>query len=274
MTTGGLPVTAAFSAGSDTAALSVPTVDDGQHEPDSMVTAAIQPADGYTLGDPSTAEVAVSDNDPAPPAVVTVEAVQPDAGEEEFNSDGTEEPGQARFRLRRAGDASAALTVNVRVRETRSMLAGGQPNRVTFAAGEDTAALNAPLHNDNTFELESVVTVEVLSGTGYAVGSPSTAEVIAWDLDPPPTPTVTIRADLSSVSEGDGTATFTLTRTYLYLSGELLEAALGMALDVNVAVSETGEMLAYEPDWAYFEPEESEATLTLELYGDPAAAPP
>ena len=59
--------TVSFAMGDTTARLSVPTVDDGATESDSVVTAAIQTNSDYTVGTDSSATVTVSDAAPGPP---------------------------------------------------------------------------------------------------------------------------------------------------------------------------------------------------------------
>ena len=59
--------TVSFAMGDTTARLSVPTVDDGATESDSVVTAAIQTNSDYTVGTDSSATVTVSDAAPGSP---------------------------------------------------------------------------------------------------------------------------------------------------------------------------------------------------------------
>ena len=63
--------TVTIAGGETSATLTVPTQDDSQDETDGSVTATLQADTGYTLASPSTATVAVSDNDPTPAPVVT-----------------------------------------------------------------------------------------------------------------------------------------------------------------------------------------------------------
>ena len=63
--------TVTFGAGSATAALTVPTRDDGADEPDSTVSVTVEDGDAWDPGTPSAAGVTVADNDePVPASVV------------------------------------------------------------------------------------------------------------------------------------------------------------------------------------------------------------
>ena len=60
---GEAPASLTFPAGAMAATLSVPTDDDRVEEGGGSVTAALQPGDGYVLGEPSSATVTVADDD-------------------------------------------------------------------------------------------------------------------------------------------------------------------------------------------------------------------
>ena len=89
----------------------------------------------------------------------------------------------ASFIVTRTGgmdDISTELTVNVRVTETRSMLAGTPPTTVTFGRGAGSAPLLVPTVDDTIVEgasETSVVTAAVEADTTndpplYLLGSP------------------------------------------------------------------------------------------------------
>ena len=93
------------------------------------------------------------------------------------------EGADADFTLTRS-DTASALTVNVDVTETGTMIDGTAPAAVTFAEGAATAALSVATEDDAVDESDSVVTATVATGTGYAPGSPDSAMVTVTDDDP------------------------------------------------------------------------------------------
>ena len=110
---------------------------------------------------------------------------------------------------------SADLKVNVGWSETGSTLASSRPGTVTIKAGATSATLTATTVDDQADEDPSRVTATVKSGTGYTLGSPSSATVAVNDNDDAPhpgQPEVTIEAVDSEVTEGTAVA-FTVTAT-------------------------------------------------------------
>ena len=79
--------------------------------------------------------------------------------------------------------ASAALTVSASVTESGSMLAGSVPQSVTVAAGDTTATLSAATEGDSVVEADSTVTATLTAGTGYSVGTASSASMTVEDDD-------------------------------------------------------------------------------------------
>ena len=82
------------------------------------------------------------------------------------------------------GEAAAeALTVTVSVTGDSSMLLGTPPASVTFTPGESGVILNVPTAADKVVEGDGTVTATVTPGTGYTVGSASSAAVTVEDDD-------------------------------------------------------------------------------------------
>ena len=166
--------TVVFAAADATATLEVATDDDAADEADSVVTATVTAGTGYAVGSPELAKVTVQDDDLP---VVTIATPSPIS---------TEEQG-ADFTLTRTGPTTAALTVTVEVtqEEDRDLLPDGAATSttVTFAVGASTATLAVELENDTLREVAGDLTVEVQAGTGYTVGSPSSAVVDVRDSD-------------------------------------------------------------------------------------------
>ena len=87
------------------------------------------------------------------------------------------------FELKRTGNAAAELTVNVSVTESGSMLAGTPPSSITFAAGEDVAALDIATDDDLVVETSSTVTATVASGQHYAVAANAASAALSFNDD-------------------------------------------------------------------------------------------
>ena len=81
---------------------------------------------------------------------------------------------------------SSALTVNVDVSEGGDVISGTAPSTVTIDANKTSAKLTVATDNDDAGEFNSVITAEVERGTGYTVGSTSSASVTVNDNDTAP----------------------------------------------------------------------------------------
>ena len=186
-----------------TATLRLPTQNDSTDEPNGRVTATVVSGTGYNVGSPSSATVAVNDNDRAVLPSISI------AG-----GSAVTEGGNAVFTVSANPAPTAALTVNLTVTDDANsdFLAASNQGRqtVTFTAGAATATLTLPTQNDSTDEPNGSVTARVVNGTGYTVGRPSNATVAVNDNDVP-APVVSISAG-PGITEG-GTARFTLTAT-------------------------------------------------------------
>ena len=191
----------AIGSGSDrryraTKRITVPIINDDADERDEEFTATVEYADPspppYLQGGSADVTVTIEDDDLPP---VTIEAVTTSAQEDQ----------SLQFRLTRDGITDDPLTVNVRVSETRSMLASGQPTTATFGPGLSTTTLDVDLADDDEDEENSVITVTVRSGSGYRIGTDASATATAMDNDHVP---VTISWDQTSISvaERAGTA--------------------------------------------------------------------
>ena len=178
--------------------VTVPIINDMEDERDEMFTATVEYADAspprHLLGGLATATVTIEDNDLPP---VTIKAATTSA----------EESGTLSFELKREGVTDDPLTVNVRVSETRSILASNPSTTVTFLANADTTTLNVALDDDTEDEDNSVVTVTVRSGSGYVPGTDASATATALDNDHVP---VTLSWDRNAVTVAERTGTVTL----------------------------------------------------------------
>ena len=209
--------------------LTVATDDDNIDEDASVITAQLQAGTGYTVGTPSSASITVNDNDIPTPVVsqVTISA----------NATSVTEGTAATFTITATPAPTTALTLNVNITETGKVLSGTPDSTITISANQ--TILTVATDDDNIDEDASVITAQLQAGTGYTVGTPSSASITVNDNDIP-TPVVsqvTISANATSVTEGTA-ATFTITAT----------PAPTTALTLNVNITETGKVLSGTPD--------------------------
>ena len=257
-----VPENVTVAAGQTTATLQVTTVDDTADESDSTVTATVTAGTGYTVGSPDSAEVTVADDDGASTPGPTLPPATPDLPHVTIMAvaSSVTEGQPATFTVRANPAPAMDLMVSVTVTETGTTLAASVPENVTVAAGQTTATLQVTTVDDTADESDSTVTARVASGTGYTVGSRSSARVTVADNDEPapqPEPQVTIAAD-GDVTEGEAVS-FTVTAT----------PAPAMDLMVSVTVTENGATLAASlPDNVTVAAGQTTATLRLTTVDD------
>ncbi len=165
------PGSVTIAANSTSAILDVETSDDATEESNSVITATLNAGTGYTVGSPASATVTARDND-GTPTITIVRVASP-----------VTEGANAQFTISSDAALTTAVTVSVGVSETGSMISGTPPGSVTIAKSASAATLSVATTNDSTDESDSVITAQVNSGTGYTVGSPSSATVTAQDND-------------------------------------------------------------------------------------------
>ena len=149
------------------------------------------------------------------------------------------EGGNVTFTLTPTPAPSADITVNVTVEEASGsdfVAATDEGNKTrTIAGGSTFAVVTVPTQNDTTHESNGSVTVTVKSGTGYTVGSPSSAtRTVNDDDDPPATnnaPVFTSQPTTASVAENSGANTDVVTITATDADGDTLTYSLDSASD-------------------------------------------
>ena len=212
---------ATVSVSGATATYTIATSDDNVDEPDGSVTATVQSGTGYTVGTASSASVNVADDDVPPPATPEITI---------SGGAGITEGGTATFTISASPAPASPITVNVGVSETGDWDATGA---ATVSVNSATTTYTIATSDDQVDEADGSVTATVQSGTGYTVGTASSASVnVADDDAPPPTPEITISGG-SGITEG-GTASFTISAS----------PAPASPITVNVGVSETGDWSA------------------------------
>ncbi|MYK85814.1 MAG: hypothetical protein F4025_05280, partial [Synechococcus sp. SB0669_bin_7] len=156
-----------------TGSFTVTTVDDSVYEPDGVINATVQVGDGYTVGVPSSASVAVLEL-PDDLPYISIKRVPY----------GINEGGTATFALTASYPPVAPITVNVNVRYGGGFAAPGQTGSRTATIGTDgRGSLTVTTVDDSTSELNGLFKATVQSGSDYKVGSPSWADIIVRDND-------------------------------------------------------------------------------------------
>ena len=160
-----------FAPGETEKTIIVVTVDDEVDESDETVEVTLAAGDSHDLGASRATGVILDDDDP-PSVTISAAAGRIVEGE------------AARFVLRRTGDASESLTVELEVSERGGDMvpAGSEGSRrATFAAGAATATLAVATGSDGVAGPDSEVTATLSGGDGYAVGHPDSATVAVSD---------------------------------------------------------------------------------------------
>lgn len=211
--------TLTFAPGETFKTLSLPLIDDLLVESTETVQLTLSNAANAALSTSNTHTYSIIDNDTP---IVTLSATDPLANE--AGDTGT-------FTFSRSGGVDSSLTVNF----TRSGTATSgsdytaitTPGTTTFDIGEASKTITVlPLQNTANEANETVI-LTLSSGSGYTLGSPSSATVTIEDDD---VNTITITASDALASEAAGNpGEFTLTRT----------GPVTSALNVTISVSGT-----------------------------------
>ena len=195
--------TVTIAAGSDTATYTLATTDDDLEEANGGVSATLEAGTGYRVGSPSTATVAVADNDGDDDARATVVRITGGAD--------ITEGGVARFTLTGTPAPSQDITVNLRVTQSGAFAGDGELGARPVTLGTDaTVTVDIPTVDDSTLEDDGSLTIIVEPGTGYTPhATDATATVAVADNEEPTLPTIHI-ADVEAAEGDDLHFTFTL----------------------------------------------------------------
>lgn len=194
--------TATILSGTASVTVTLSPIDDAIAELSETAILTITPnVASYVVGSPGAATVTIKDNE-AP--VVTITASDPSAKE-----GGTD---QGSFTITRLGQNSAALTINLGKAGTAT--AGSDYTAIAATVGiaidGNTVVVPVTVLEDSVVEDDETVIVTVTAGTGYTVGTPSSATVTIGDNE---TPVLTITAtDNTAAEAGVSTGTFTIKR--------------------------------------------------------------
>jgi len=168
-----------IKSGQSSVALTVYIVNDALVEPDETVVITLGPSAAYEVGDPASDTIIIKDDEQP---LVSVTATDELAGEP-----GSGE-GTGTFTFTRLGLTSGALTVEYATSGTATQDQDyvSLGTSVTFPAGASTVEQGVTVTDDALVEADETVIVTLVGGTGYTVGSPSTATITIKDDEEPP----------------------------------------------------------------------------------------
>jgi hypothetical protein len=165
--------TVSFGAGVTTMMVTVDPTADNIVEPDETVILTVTSGTGYNVGSPSAATGTITNDDTDVSVAVSPASVMEDGATNLV------------YTFTRNGVTSGALTVNFSVggtatfgtdyTQTGAATFTAVSGMVTFGVGASTATVTVDPTADSTAEPDETVTLTVTSGTGYNVGSPSSA---------------------------------------------------------------------------------------------------
>ncbi len=168
--------TLTIAANTSSAVWRVVTIDDDVDEPDGSLTAALRHGTGYTVGSPSSTSVTVADNDAAPTAPVVVSITGGAA---------VTEGGLAAFTVHATPAPASALAIQLTTVGDVTLV---DPERrgietLTIAANTSSAVWRVATIDDDVDRPDGSVRADIWPGTGYTIGSPSSASVTVFDND-------------------------------------------------------------------------------------------
>ena len=161
---GTLPGASVTIPTSGSVTVTVETVADSVQEAHGSITVTVQGGDGYRVGSQASATVIVEDDDQPSVTIAEVTATVTEGNAVSFTLTASPPPG-------------SPLTVNVSWFFTSGVLDGSPPSTYTM----NSASLPISWQSATTEDGDRQVTVVVNDGTGYTVGTPSSARVIVTD---------------------------------------------------------------------------------------------
>ncbi len=243
--------------------LTVATTNDAVDEVDGSVTVTVDTGSGYTVSTTAgSANVAVADDDAAPPATPVISITAGGSVTEGVN---------ASFTVTADPAPASALSVTIAVSQTGDFgVATGSQTVTIPTSGSYT--LTIATSDDSVDEVDGSVTVTVNSGTGYDVSSTAGSATVAVsdDDDPPPPPPVVNTTPTLSIGDGSategGAITFTVTLSpsssqYVWVH-YYARPSYGAAASATYAdFEQTYGLLAFNPG-------ETSKTITVALTDD------
>ena len=230
-------------AGSTTAQLTVDPTPDTSEEVDDTLILTVTSGDGYTVGNPSAATGTITNDDTVTPSVTV--SVSPSSVLEDGLTNLV-------YTFTRSGSTTEQLTVNFNVSGTALYIAdymqtgaasfNSLSGTVVIPEGSTTAQVTVDPTPDLFEEADDTLILTVTTGTGYTVGSQSTATGTITNDD---STTVTVSVQDSSASESGDSGVYRISRTgginsslivYYTVSGSATNGTDYMSLSGSVVI--------------------------------------
>ena len=181
-------------------------------------------------------QVTITGDTPVPDPEVTIAA----------GSDVTE-GGDAVFTVQASPAPTSDLEVALAIADddVSDFLADGDEGSktVTIAAGSETATYTLATTDDDLEEADGSVSATLEAGTGYRVGSPSTATVAVEDDDATSATAASLSVSPSEIMEADGDMTITVTAT---LDGNVRTEATELTISVDPGTAQADDFAEVE----------------------------
>ena len=200
-----LPDTVEIPEGESSITIKLTPIDDSVYEGDENISVNVSEGIGYKLGGENAIAFNLVDDETL--TSVEIESVIPIVSEDGF---------AALFEItREGGNQNEALIVSFDISGTAIQGIDYQnfSNTVTIPAGKDSVFLFINPIEDNEYEGNETVVVNLTNGTGYEGGSNTNASVTILDNDPEPLSVVSLRATDNEASEDGNAAQFVVERT-------------------------------------------------------------
>ncbi len=181
----GLTGSTSIANGQISKILTLTPINDTEVEPTETAILTITSGTGYVVGSPASATINISSEDVAPnPPSVSIVASDAYAAESPLDT------GSFNIVLNEV-NTGAAITVNFSIGGTASpgIDYTSFSGSVTFNTGQQSQTIIITPINDTEVENSETVVLTLTSGTGYTVGTPSSAivNIESEDVTPPPT---------------------------------------------------------------------------------------
>jgi CSLREA domain-containing protein len=178
----------------------IPITDDSLDEPDETVSITLSNATGgATIGNPASAVLTITDNDPAPSLSIN------DVSQAEGNS------GTTNFNFTVTLSAASGQTVSVNYATANGTAQAGSDylsvnGLLTFTPGQTSKPVTVQVNGDTQFEPNETFFVNLSNATNATIGkSQGTGTIVNDDAVPPPTvqfsqASTTVQEDLTAIT--------------------------------------------------------------------------
>jgi hypothetical protein len=254
-----------FAAGAQTATISVQVRGDTTVEPNETFQILLSNPVGMTIGDGSASVTIVDDDTPSPAvSVAATDAAGSEAAQNPIVFAVTRSSSTGTLAVGVAWSGAATLGADYTVTVSGGTLSGGT---LTFAAGSATATLTITPVDDTAVEGAEPVTLTLLAGAGYTVGSPASA---TGQIDDNDAALPQLAIDDLTTTEGDrNTTTINVT---IRLSAASTATVTVTATTVAGTALATGDFQSATATVS-FAPGQTVRTFSVKIVGDRKAEP-